>query len=86
MSTKPPLQPNKIDREYEKEVAQRKLEPRPDEVSSASTVRHVFEESQAPPESNPDIMVGLKSDLVCFPLFPACFLSGLQSHSVDRIQ
>ncbi|KAK3299598.1 uncharacterized protein B0H64DRAFT_389103 [Chaetomium fimeti] len=62
-STKPPLQPNKIDREHEKEVAQKKLESRPDEVTSSSTVRQVFEESQAPAESNPDIMVGLKSDL-----------------------
>ena len=64
MSTKPPLQPTKIDKELEKKAAQRLLEPRPDEVSTESTVRHVIEESQAPPEGEPDVMVGLKSDLV----------------------
>lgn len=63
MSTKPPLQPNKIDREHEKEVAQKKLEARPDEVSTTSSVRQIFEKSQAPPENNPDMMADLKSDL-----------------------
>lgn len=64
MSTKPPLQQAKIDKEFEKATAQKKLEPRPDEVTVDSTVRHVIEESQAPPESQPDVMEGLKSDLV----------------------
>jgi hypothetical protein len=64
MSTKPPLQPTKIDKEFEKKTAQKLLQPRPDEVTADSTVRHVIEESQAPPDSEPDVMVGLKSDLV----------------------
>jgi hypothetical protein len=56
-------------------VAQKKLEARPDEVTSASSVRHVIESSQAPPPENPDIMVGIKGDLVSLlrivPLFAA---------------
>ncbi|KAL2170683.1 hypothetical protein VTG60DRAFT_4525 [Thermothelomyces hinnuleus] len=64
MSTKPPLRPNKIDKEFEKQVAQKKLKPRPEEVSRASSVRQVFEKSQAPPPSEePDLMVGLRGDL-----------------------
>ncbi|KAL2128478.1 hypothetical protein VTI74DRAFT_9121 [Chaetomium olivicolor] len=63
MSTKPPLQPNKIDKEFERQVAQKTLEARPDEVTSSSTVRHVLEQSQAPAEGEPDVMEGLKSDL-----------------------
>ncbi|KAK4234212.1 hypothetical protein C8A03DRAFT_38028 [Achaetomium macrosporum] len=62
-STKPPLQPKGIDRDFEKEVAQKKLETRPEEVTSQSSVRHVLEESQAPPDENPDVMVDLKNDL-----------------------
>lgn len=64
LSTKPPLQPNKIDREFEKEVAQRKFESRPEEVSSSSTVRSFLEESQAPPDDEQDVLAGVKSDLV----------------------
>jgi hypothetical protein len=75
LATKPPLQPTKIDKEFEREVAQKKLEARPDEVTSASSVRHVIESSQAPPPENPDIMVGIKGDLVSLlrivPLFAA---------------
>ncbi|SPQ24239.1 9422e340-088c-45bc-ae00-534184a7c0d4 [Thermothielavioides terrestris] len=63
MSTKRPLQPNKIDREFEKEVGQRKLEARPEEVTTSSSVRRVLEGSQAPPDENPDVMVGIKSEL-----------------------
>ncbi|KAK4041242.1 hypothetical protein C8A01DRAFT_15001 [Parachaetomium inaequale] len=63
LSTKPPLQPNKIDKEFERQAAEKKLEARPDEVTSSSSVRNVLEASQAPPEDNPDLMVGLKNDL-----------------------
>ncbi|KAL2157331.1 hypothetical protein VTH06DRAFT_6269 [Thermothelomyces fergusii] len=64
-STKPPLhRNNKIDKEFEKQTAQKKLERRPEEVSSVSSVRQVFEKSQAPPPSEePDLLVGLKGDL-----------------------
>ncbi|KAK3306143.1 uncharacterized protein B0T15DRAFT_503125 [Chaetomium strumarium] len=62
-STKPPLQPKGIDKDFEKEVAQKKLEPRPEEVTTQSSVRHVMEQSQAPPEQTPDVMVDLKNDL-----------------------
>ncbi|KAK5662657.1 hypothetical protein OQA88_8573 [Cercophora sp. LCS_1] len=66
-SSKPPLQPNKRDAEYEKKLAQQKLEARPDEVSSGSSVRHVVERSQAPPPpADEDVMQGLKSDLHTF--------------------
>ncbi|KAK4154800.1 hypothetical protein C8A00DRAFT_14089 [Chaetomidium leptoderma] len=63
MSTKPPVQPTKIDKEFERKVAQKTIQARPDEVTSESSVRHVVEESQAPPDSNPDVMVALKGDL-----------------------
>ncbi|KXX77501.1 hypothetical protein MMYC01_201634 [Madurella mycetomatis] len=63
LSTEPPLQPNKIDKEFEKKAGEKKLDARPDEVTSSSTVRHVMEESQAPPEPQPDVMVGLKGDV-----------------------
>jgi hypothetical protein len=71
LPTRPPLQPNKIDKEFEREVAQKKLEARPDEVTSASSVRHVIESSQAPPRENPDIMVAIKGDLVSLLLVPS---------------
>jgi hypothetical protein len=64
MSTKPPLQPNKINREFEREVAQKKLEARPDEVTTSSSVRSVLESSQTPPDAEIDIMEGLRGDLV----------------------
>ena len=65
-STKLPLQPNKRDKEFEKEVAQKIIQPRPDEVSAESSVRHVIEDSQAPPpDSDADVAQGLKGDLVC---------------------
>jgi hypothetical protein len=64
MSTKPPLQPTKIDPEFEKEVGQSKLEARPEEVTLESSVRHVIESSQAQPGSGPDPAEALKDDLV----------------------
>ncbi|GAB1318236.1 Mitochondrial inner membrane protein 1 [Madurella fahalii] len=63
LSTKPPLQPNKIDKEFEKKAGEKKLESRPDEVTSSSSVRQVVEESQAPPEPQQDVMEGLKGDV-----------------------
>jgi len=64
-SSKVPLQPTKIDKQHEKELAQQKLEARPDEVSGVSSVRPLLEESQAPkPPPDEDPLRGLKGDLV----------------------
>jgi len=57
------LQPNKIDREHEKELAQQELEARPEEVSTESSVRHVVESSQAPPAPDRDMTVDIKNDI-----------------------
>jgi hypothetical protein len=81
LPTKPPLQPTQIDKEFERQVAQKKLEARPDEVTSASSVIHVIESSQAPPKEHPDIMAGIKGDLVGLrrivpPFAPVCFPNG----------
>lgn len=54
------------DKEFEKKVAAQKIEARPDEVSSDSSVRHVIEQSQAPPPNpDADVLEDLKKDLVC---------------------
>lgn len=82
MSTKPPLQPKGINKEAEKEIAGRTLEARPEEVTTSSSVRKVLESSQAPAEENPDVMEGLKSDLVCtLPLSIYLFLPPSSSDS-----
>ncbi|KAK3361900.1 hypothetical protein B0T24DRAFT_561495 [Lasiosphaeria ovina] len=62
-SSKPPLQPNTRDTEFEKEVAQKKLEAHPELVSSKSSVRSVVEQSQAPPTADPNFEKDLKSDV-----------------------
>ncbi|KAJ4289965.1 hypothetical protein N0V88_006766 [Collariella sp. IMI 366227] len=63
MSTKPPVPPTKIDKEFEKAVGQKTLETRPDEVTSTSTVRTVLEGTSGPPGSQPDVSEALKDDL-----------------------
>lgn len=63
MATKPPLQPNKIDKEFERQAGQKKLQSRPEEVTTTSSVRDVLESSQAPPPDEVDILVGVKHDL-----------------------
>ncbi|KAK4095881.1 hypothetical protein N658DRAFT_459636 [Parathielavia hyrcaniae] len=63
ISTKPPLQPKGIDREFEKEVAQKKIPARPEEVSTTSTVRNVLESSPPQPGAQVDVMGDLKNDL-----------------------
>lgn len=61
-STKPISEREK---EFEKKVAAQKIEARPDEVSSESSVRHVIEQSQAPPpNADADVLKDLKNDLV----------------------
>lgn len=59
-----PLKPRveKIDPEEQRKILKRKIEPDPANVSTASSVRHVFEQSQRPPE-NDDPMAALKSDV-----------------------
>lgn len=52
-----------IDKEEEKKLAETPIEPHPSEVSGGSSVRHVFEESQAP-KNDDDMLAGMKSDIV----------------------
>ncbi|KAK4145126.1 uncharacterized protein C8A04DRAFT_36055 [Dichotomopilus funicola] len=63
MSTKPPVQPTTIDKQHEKELGQQKLKARPDEVTEESSVRHAFEQSQAPPPKDREVTADLKEDL-----------------------
>jgi len=62
-STKPPF--DLRDKELEKKVAAQKLDVRPDEVTTDSSVRHVIENSQAPPpkDDDADVLQNLKDDL-----------------------
>jgi hypothetical protein len=54
---------DKIDTKAEKEVGNRKIQPDPDNVSGGSSVRHVFEEGQAPKHQDDDMMAGIKADI-----------------------
>lgn len=67
-STVPPTQ---IDKEHEKKVAQQKLEARPEEVSTQSSVRHFLESDQTSTTKVTDKDVeevggDLKKDIVCY--------------------
>ncbi|RFU34414.1 hypothetical protein B7463_g1902, partial [Scytalidium lignicola] len=53
---------NKIDREAERKRAEEKLKPTPESISTASSVRHVFEESQTKPPEDDDMTRELKAD------------------------
>ncbi|CZT52636.1 related to MNN4-regulates the mannosylphosphorylation [Rhynchosporium secalis] len=54
-----------LELEAEKKLAQEIIDSDPDHVSADSSVRHVFEESQAPKEeAAADMSAGLKADLV----------------------
>ncbi|EON96069.1 putative mitochondrial inner membrane protein 1 protein [Phaeoacremonium minimum UCRPA7] len=59
--------PDKRDVEFEKETAKKKIEARPDEVSTQSSVRHVFEEASSAGEGvkkdEQDVLKGVKQDL-----------------------
>ncbi|KAK0103620.1 hypothetical protein ONS95_005631 [Cadophora gregata] len=58
----PPL--DNIDTKAEKTLGDKVIKPDPDEVSAGSSVRHVFEQGQAPKqESGGEMTAGLKSDL-----------------------
>jgi hypothetical protein len=54
---------DKIDVEAEHEYAKQKLEPRPEDISTSSTVRPVFEGSRAPEKDEDEMMGGIKSDI-----------------------
>jgi hypothetical protein len=76
-ATKPPLQPNKIDKAAEKEIAQRQFEkPHPDQVSVESSVRHAFTEKtdaidpDAARDVSQDVGAGVVEDLVRSLLLP----------------
>ncbi|KAK4173864.1 hypothetical protein QBC36DRAFT_50781 [Triangularia setosa] len=62
-STKPPVQPTHIDKQHEQEIAQHKLEARPDEVSTTSSVRKAIETAQSKPGDNVDFGKDLRNDL-----------------------
>lgn len=63
-ATKPTDHSSPLDPEAEKKLAQEIIEADPDHISAESSVRHVFEESQAPKEeSSGDMTAGLKADL-----------------------
>lgn len=60
-ATKRPGPYDKTDPEEQQKILESKLKPKPAEVSGASSVRHIFEESQAEKEGG-DVMTGLKGD------------------------
>lgn len=55
---------NVRDKKFEKEVAQKKLESHPEEVTQESSVRASYEGPQTRP-SDPNTTAGVKKDLVC---------------------
>lgn len=54
---------DKIDRKHELEVGKRKLEVRPDEVTTESSTRHVFEAASDAPKQKVDTTAELKQDI-----------------------
>ncbi|TEA19124.1 hypothetical protein C8034_v010475 [Colletotrichum sidae] len=54
---------DKIDKKAEAEIAKKKLESRPEEVSVESSRRHLFEPAPANPESQADLSGGLKKEV-----------------------
>lgn len=59
-----------VELKHEQEIAHRKLRPHPDEVSTSSSVHQVFHEKgeQIKEEDEPDMLAGVWSDLVGFPV------------------
>ena len=64
MSTRPSLQSNKVDRTAEGEAEPGKLDPRPDEATSSSSVRQASDSNQAAVEPPGEMLTDLKNDLV----------------------
>ncbi|KAK2038496.1 hypothetical protein LZ31DRAFT_533190 [Colletotrichum somersetense] len=54
---------DKIDKKAEKEIAQRKLEARPEEVTTESTTRRFWEPAPANPENDENLAGGLKKEV-----------------------
>ncbi|KAK1964017.1 hypothetical protein LY78DRAFT_583443 [Colletotrichum sublineola] len=54
---------NKIDKKAEKEIAKKKLEARPEEVSTESSTRHFWEPEPEKPENEQDLAGGLKKEV-----------------------
>lgn len=71
-ATKPPVQPTQIDRDQEREISKRKIQPHPELVSTKSTVRQVIEPVEGTAKSakddEQDVMRDVKSDLVSQPM------------------
>ena len=56
-----------VDLKEEEKIAKTPIEPTPESVSGGSSVRHVFEGSQAPPKGDEDMLAGIKADAVSNP-------------------
>lgn len=69
---------DKIDVEAEKKIASAKLERNPEAVTTDSSVRQVFESSQAPAEEDNEVLRGVKDDFVSLNLVS---LAGLRTES-----
>ncbi len=69
-ATKPPQQPTGIDKKLEKEISEKKIEARPDEVSTQSSVRHAFEGSVSSQLNEKDVTESVAADLVRHSPFP----------------
>ena len=56
---------DKINVNEEKKLSKEKLEPHPEEVSTTSSIHPIFSEVKTPePEKDPDMMAGMRSDIV----------------------
>jgi len=62
-ATKSPSPYDPLDPKEEKKVLDSKIEAHPDEVSAGSSVRHVFEESQAEKKEDDIMLGGIKADI-----------------------
>ncbi|KAG0652476.1 Transmembrane 69 [Hyphodiscus hymeniophilus] len=62
-ATKHPGPYDPLDPKEAKKVLDSKIEPHPDDVSAGSSVRHVFEESQAEKKDGDEMLGGIKADL-----------------------
>ncbi|KAK1975989.1 hypothetical protein LZ30DRAFT_326716 [Colletotrichum cereale] len=54
---------DKVDKKAEKEIAKKKLEARPEEVSTESTTRHLWEPAPANPDNEQNLAGGLKKEV-----------------------
>jgi hypothetical protein len=54
---------DKIDSKAEHKLAEQRIEPHPSDVSGESSVRHVFEQGQAPKGQDDEMLGAIKADL-----------------------